>query len=186
MALSKRKSDSILKQMLQFTAAANTPAVAALLPLQSSRTAQIATTAAQIKITVRRQVSDAILARRRIGSETISSNSASDLANIILCGAKWPNRYSATKQGNMPIRAFSGFGCVSRCLCYRWSDYDPESVPGKGCVRDCQPEVQIAGPVAGGAAGETLFAAHGGGLRAVGAPIFEVSSERGGGVDSSP
>ena len=73
----------------------------------------------------------------------------------------------------MPIRAFSGFGCVSRCLCYRWSDYDPESVPGKGCVRDCQPEVQIAGPVAGGAAGETLFAAHGGGVWAVGATVSD-------------
>ncbi len=86
MALSKRRSDSILKQMLQLTVAAKTPPADNLPPLQSSRIAQAEITVAQMPIMVRRLESEAICARRRIGLATILSNSSSCLLLIILCG----------------------------------------------------------------------------------------------------
>src|ERR1039457_794243 len=97
-----------------------------------------------------------------------------------------PNRYSGAKMGDMPFCQRTGFGCVWCRLCCRLFDYDSESVPDKGCVRDCQPKVQVAGSIAGGFAGETLQFADGGGLRAVGAAVLEIPSESGGELETSP
>ena len=125
-------------------------------------------------------------------------------------------------------------------------NYDSESVSGKGCVRDREPEVlehfhkscshsvgkqpgavflgfgfvsaqsqgccepapspkprqnpkilapngyrissnaTVAGPSAGGFAGEALQLENGGGVCAVGAAVSEISTRRGGGVEASP
>jgi hypothetical protein len=62
--------------------------------------------------------------------------------------AKQPNRYSASKRACNTGWLPTGFGCVCPGICCILYDYDSESVPGKGCVGDREPKVQIAGPVA--------------------------------------
>jgi hypothetical protein len=137
--------------------------------------------------------------------ETNDCKSHGDIMNpylyILLCGffgalggscvtlimiAMRPNRYSASKRACNTGWLPTGFGCVCPGICCNLYKYDFESVSGKGGVGDCEPKVQIAGPVARSFAGETLFAAHGGGVWAVGAAVLEISSGSGGGVETSP
>ena len=96
------------------------------------------------------------------------------------------NRYSAAKTPYNTGRPRTGFGCVSCRLYCILCDYDSQNVPGKGCVRHRQPKIEIAGPDAGGFAGETLQLAHGGGVCAVGAAVLEIPTGSGGGVEASP
>ena len=56
-----------------------------------------------------------------------------------------PNSYSAAETPDIAGRSRLGFDCVSADGCCRWRIYDPESIPGKGCVRVCQPDAQLVG-----------------------------------------
>ncbi len=97
-----------------------------------------------------------------------------------------PNRYSAAKTPYNTGRPWTGFDCVSCRLYYSMCDYDIQNVPGKGCVRHRQPQIEIAGPDAGGSADEALQFAHGGGVCAMGAAVLEIPSGSGRGVAASP
>ena len=125
-----------------------------------------------------------------------------------------PNRYSAAKTPYNTGRPRTGFGCVSCRLYCILCDYDSQNVPGKGCVRHRQPQIEVAGSNAGGFAGQTFDSlapahsplkgfslpsnsfrgfpshssqlAHGGGVCAMGASVLEIPSGPGGGVETSP
>jgi len=66
-------------------------------------------------------------------------------SGVVSYATSMPNRDSATETPHNSGQPRPGFDCVFSCHYCILCDYDFQNVPGKGYVRDCQPQVEIAG-----------------------------------------